>query len=195
MQEERGAGKTAGARGPVSPAGARLRWGGWLRLRAPRLRWGGWLRLPGDTRAAAVWAGLIVVAALGHGLLAPALDDWRSARRPMTPGCRVARVLDGDTVDLFCPERGWLRARIIGYDSPELFSPRCMAERDAAVHATRVLGTWVRMATSTEVAFLGHDRYRRTLVDMRLSGQRVARAMVASGNGRRYFGGLRGGWC
>jgi endonuclease YncB( thermonuclease family) len=131
----------------------------------------------------------------GRAALAPVVDDWRSARRPMTSGCRVARVLDGDTLDLFCPGRGWFRARIDGYDAPELFSPRCMAERDAAVRATRVLGTWVRMATTIEVAFLGHDPYGRTLVDMRLGGQRVARAMVATGNGRRYAGGHRGGWC
>jgi len=142
-----------------------------------------------------LWAGLITAVTLACGVGAPALDDWRSARRPMTPGCRVVRVLDGDTLDLFCPERGWLRARIVGYDAPELFSPRCMAERDAAVMATRVLGTWVRMATTTEVAILGRDRYGRTLVDMRLSGQRVAREMIASGQGRRYLGGLRGGWC
>jgi endonuclease YncB( thermonuclease family) len=159
------------------------------RRRLPRLR------LSRDVRAAAIWAGLVTLVTLAYGVGAPAVDDWRSARRPMTAGCRVVRVLDGDTLDLVCPERGWLRARIVGYDSPELFSPRCMAERDAAVMATRVLGTWVRMATKTEVAFLGRDRYGRTLVDMRLSGQRVAREMIASGQGRRYLGGLRGGWC
>ena len=152
-------------------------------------------RLPGEVRAALIWAALIAVVTLAWGEGGPRIDDWRSARREMTPLCRVGRVLDGDTLSLFCPGRGWLRARIVGYDSPELFSPRCMAERDAAVQATRVLGTWVRMATSVEVAFLGHDRYGRTLVDMRLSGQRVAEAMVESGNGRRYAGGYRGGWC
>ena len=71
-----------------------------------------------------------------------------------------------------------MRARIVGYDAPELFSPMCEAERVAAERARAVLATWVRHATATEVAFLGHDRYRRTLVDMRLSGQRVAEGMV-----------------
>ena len=89
-----------------------------------------------------------------------------------------------------------MRARIVGYDAPELFSPGCAAERAAAERARAGagdLGAATRPAT--EVAFLGHDRYRRTLVDMRLSGQRVAQGMVGSGNGRRYFGHLRGGWC
>ena len=45
------------------------------------------------------------------------------------------------------------------------------------------------------MALLGHDRYGRMLVDMRLSGQRVAQGMVDAGLGRRYFGHLRGGWC
>ncbi len=115
--------------------------------------------------------------------------------RPMRPDCRVVRVLDGDTVDLSCPGQGELRARIVGYDSPELFSPRCPAERAAATQATRALGSWVRDAAGVEVAVLGHDRYGRTLVDMRLGGQRVARGMVERGNGRRYFGNHRGGWC
>lgn len=138
--------------------------------------------------------GFIAIAG-GHAVLAPAVDDWRSGRGAMRPDCRVVRVLDGDTVDLACPGRRAVRARIVGYDAPELYSPRCTAERDAAVRATRILGTRVGNATRTEVAFLGHDRYGRTLVDMRLGGQRVAREMVASGAGRRYPGGLRGGWC
>ncbi|MFO1210597.1 MAG: thermonuclease family protein [Amaricoccus sp.] len=138
--------------------------------------------------------GFIAIAG-GHAVLAPAVDDWRSGRRAMRPDCRVVRVLDGDTVDLACPGRRAVRARIVGYDAPELYSPRCTAERDAAVRATRILGTRVGNATRTEVAFLGRDRYGRTLVDMRLGGQRVAREMVASGAGRRYPGGLRGGWC
>ena len=148
-----------------------------------------------EVRAAAFWVAALLALSGGYAALAPVVDDWRSALRPMRADCRVLQVLDGDTLELFCPERGWLRARIIGYDSPELFSSRCEAERAAAAQATRVLGTWVRHATRIEVAFLGRDRYGRSLVDMRLGGQRVAREMVATGNGRRYFGSLRGGWC
>jgi endonuclease YncB( thermonuclease family) len=104
-------------------------------------------------------------------------------------------VLDGDTVELVCPGQRWMRARIVGYDSPELRSPGCEAERAAAVAATRALGAWVRRATRVEVAVLGRDRYGRRLVDMRLDGRRVAQGMVEAGHGRRYFGRLRGGWC
>lgn len=149
----------------------------------------------GELRAAAFWALALAGLTAGYALLAPTVDDWRSGRRPMTPDCRVARVIDGDTVDLSCMGRGWARARIVGYDSPELFTPGCAAEHAAAGRARDVLDNWARHATRTEVAFLGTDRYGRALVDMRLSGQRVAAAMVETGNGRRYFGTLRGGWC
>ena len=162
-------------------------------------RRGGWRTGPafgsGDPRAAVFWGLAFVVLAGGYAVLAPIVDDWRSSLREMTAGCRVVRVIDGDTVDLGCVDRGVVRARIVGYDSPELFSPGCDAERVAAEQARRVLDTWARHATSTEVAFLGRDRYDRQLVDMRLSGQRVAASMVETGNGRRYFGNLRGGWC
>ena len=143
----------------------------------------------------AVWGAAFAGLAGGYGLFAPMADDWRSARREMRPDCRVTQVIDGDTVGLQCAGTGSVRARIVGYDAPELFSPGCEAERAAAERATRALGTWVSNATATEVAFLGTDRYDRALVDMRLSGQRVASGMVGSGNGRRYFGHARGGWC
>ena len=128
------------------------------------------------------WFLAFAVLSGGYAVLAPVVDDWRSAMRPMTRDCRVLQVVDGDTVDLGCPGRGTMRARIVGYDTPELFSPQCEAERAAAERAKQVLATWVRHATRTEVAFLGHDRYGRTLVDMRLSGQRVAQGMVEGGH-------------
>ena len=162
------------------------------RVRWPwRWRWR-W-RLGADQQAAVFWFLAFALLSGAYALLAPVVDDWRAGMRAMTRDCRVAGVVDGDTVNLACAGKGTLRARIVGYDAPELFSPRCAAERVAAGRAKQVLGTWVWHATSTEVAFLGRDRYRRTLVDMRLSGQRVAQGMVASG--RRYFGRLRGGWC
>jgi micrococcal nuclease len=167
------------------------------RLRRPgrRLRWPGRGRPGADLKASAFWGLAFAGLSGGYAVLAPVLDDWRSGLREMTASCRIEQVIDGDTVDLGCIDRGRLRARIVGYDSPELYSPACDAERAAAEQAARVLGNWVRHATRTEVAFLGRDRYGRYLVDMRLSGQRVATAMVETGNGRRYFGSFRGGWC
>jgi micrococcal nuclease len=146
-------------------------------------------------RAAAFWLAAFATLSVGYAVLAPAVDDGRSALRPMRADCRVLDVLDGDTVELACPARARMRARIVGYDSPELRSPACEAERAAAAAAREALGAWLRQATRVEVAVLGRDRYGRRLVDMRLDGRRVARGMVEAGKGRRYFGRLRGGWC
>ena len=164
-----------------------------------RVRWPWWWRWRGllgaEARAAVFWFLVLAVLSGGYAVLAPVVDDWRSAARPMTRDCRISGVVDGDTVNLGCVGKGMMRARIVGYDTPELFSPGCAAEAEAAARAKQALATWAWHATSTEVAFLGRDRYGRELVDMRLSGQRVAEGMVGGGYGRRYLGKLRGGWC
>jgi endonuclease YncB( thermonuclease family) len=146
-------------------------------------------------RHALVWGAVTAGLAGGFAVFAPMVDDLRSDMREMRSDCSVVRVIDGDTVELSCPGRGTERARITGYDAPELHSAVCEAERQAAAEARRVLENWTRNAHPLEVAFTGRDRYDRPLVDMRLGGSRVAAAMVEAGHGRRYFGNLRGGWC
>jgi endonuclease YncB( thermonuclease family) len=142
-----------------------------------------------------IWGAVTAGLTGGFAVFAPAVDDLWSDMREMRADCSVVRVIDGDTVDLSCPGQGTERARITGYDAPELQSAACAAERQAAEEARRVLENWVRNAYPLEVAFTGRDRYDRALVDMRLGGSRVAAAMVEAGHGRRYFGNLRGGWC
>ncbi len=119
----------------------------------------------------------------------------------------MLRVVDGDTVEIGCPDGaaaggGAFPARIVGYDAPELFSPRCPAERQAALASQAALSRLLReggamagQAGGLRIALLGPDRYRRELVDLRVGGERVADRMVAEGHGRRYLGGRRGGWC
>ena len=156
-----------------------------------RFRSGG--RRP-DLKAGAVWAVLFMAIGGGYGVVGPMVDDYRSGLRAMESGCRVERVIDGDTVDLACGPRR-VRARIDGYDTPELFSAACAAEQEAGQQARRALATAAGATRRTQVAFLGGDKYGRELVDMRLDGRRVAALMVEAGHGRRYLGGLRGGWC
>ena len=115
--------------------------------------------------------------------------------RAMTRDCRVAGVVDGDTVNLACAGEADAQGADRRLRRAGALLAAVRGGAGAAARAKQVLATWVWHATSTEVAFLGRDRYGRTLVDMRLSGQRVAQGMVASGNGRRYVGRLRGGWC
>jgi micrococcal nuclease len=160
------------------------------RRSARRARAGG-----AQLRHALIWGAVTAGLAGGFAVLAPLVEDLRSDMREMRTDCSVVRVIDGDTLDLSCPGRGTERARITGFDAPELYSAACSAERQAAEQARRVLESWVRNAYPLEVAFTGRDKYDRALVDMRLGGSRVAAAMVEAGHGRRYFGSLRGGWC
>ena len=46
-------------------------------------------------------------------------------------GCRVTGVIDGDTVERACRGKSGVRARLAGYDAPDLFSPLCVSDMPA----------------------------------------------------------------
>jgi endonuclease YncB( thermonuclease family) len=141
---------------------------------------------------------LFIVTAAGALVVLPHAADALSGLvrgRVADDGCRVVQVIDGDSVGLWCPARGYERARLVGFDTPELFSPGCAAELTAALAAKwrlRVL-IWTAGAVRTDRA--GEDRYGRALVSLILDGQDVRRTMIAEGHGRPYAGGERQGWC
>ena len=140
---------------------------------------------------------------MGLGVLAfvlvPTLADFvNAALRPVSSAegtCRILNLIDGDTVTLMCPETGIERERLLGFDTPEKYSPNCVAELVAAEKATWGLRTMILRAERVEIAHQGADRYGRALVRLTLDGQDVARAMVKAGHARAYGGGLRGSWC
>jgi len=109
--------------------------------------------------------------------------------------CRVARVIDGDTVVMACPGREAVRARLTGFDTPELSAPGCAAERVAAQRAKAHLQRLLRRADEISMVRSGTDRYGRALVEMRLDGQRLSALMIDAGLARAYTGGQRAPWC
>lgn len=109
--------------------------------------------------------------------------------------CRILRVVDGDTVTLMCAEEGMQSARLLGFDTPEKFSPQCTAEFVAAERAAWALRTMIQKADRLELRREGVDQYGRALVRLELDGQDVADRMIREGHGRRYGGGPRGSWC
>ncbi|MGL5010375.1 MAG: thermonuclease family protein [Paracoccaceae bacterium] len=132
--------------------------------------------------------GLIVVPFLADGVLAVA--------RPIAAGagqCRVLRVVDGDTVTLWCAG-GIERARLEGFDAPELFSPGCLGELVAAQKAKWVLRGHL-LAEGVRLERGGLDRYARRLVTVWVGDAPLAQMMVEAGHARSYAGGTRGGWC
>jgi micrococcal nuclease len=110
-------------------------------------------------------------------------------------GCRVTYVADGDTVHLACPETGEVIARLLGFDTPEVYSPGCREELAAGQQATAILRQILRSGPITSARFEGHDRYGRELVRLEVGGQDIARKMIASGYAVRYSGGRSPDWC
>ena len=138
----------------------------------------------------------MVVAALGYFGVPYGADAINIAFGAKgVEGCRVLRVIDGDTVTLCCPEIGVERARLTGFDAPELSSPQCASEYAQAVAATWYLR---RLLAGGQVLTVQHgqmDRYARRLATLSIDGVPVARSMIAAGHGRPYGGAQRRGWC
>lgn len=165
---------------PVSRRGPRP--SGGRRFPRRRRRYGFWTKL--------ATAALLALAALPQ--LGDAVSGWWTAP---TAGCRVVSVIDGDTVSLWCPQTGTERARLMGFDAPELFSPQCPAEAAKALAATWALRTTLWTAGEVTVRRHGTDRWGRALVDLRADGVPVGRGLIEAGLARPYEGGRREGWC
>jgi len=143
------------------------------------------------------WLRAVIAAAvLGLVALPWAADAVTAVLGPKSDaGCRVASVVDGDTVRLWCRGRGLFKARLTGFDAPEVFSPSCASEFAAGMAATWHLRRILFDADTIAVGFSGRDRYGRDLVSLAVDGRPVAGRMIADGHARAYGGGARGGWC
>ena len=146
--------------------------GAWF-YRAPRLV------------AACLLAGCVSSTDPGPVGTAPAVDT----------GCQVTYIADGDTVHLACPDTGEVKARLLGFDTPEVYSPGCREELAAGRQATDILRQVLRSGPITAARFEGHDRYGRELVRLEVGGQDVARTMISTGYAVPYSGGRSPDWC
>ena len=134
--------------------------------------------------------GLVLVPTLAD-LVNAAMKTVASEQGP----CRIIRVVDGDTVSLVCPEDGMVSARLLGFDTPEKYAPKCLGEFLAAEKASWHLRALIQGADRLSLTQEGTDQYGRALVRLELDGVDVARLMIRAGRARQYGGGLRGGWC
>jgi micrococcal nuclease len=114
---------------------------------------------------------------------------------PDANGCRLIKVIDGDTLVLACENFGVFRARLAGFDTPEIFTPGCLGEWQAGQAATWYLRRLLWSAGLVEYRVRGTDKYGRKLVAVQVDGRPLSDLMVAAGHARAYDGGRRYGWC
>jgi micrococcal nuclease len=142
---------------------------------------------------------LVMGLAVAGLVLVPTIADLVNAvMKPVASEqgtCRIIRVIDGDTVSMICPEDGMMSARLLGFDTPEKYAPRCLAEFVAAEKASWALRTLIQKADRISLTQDGTDQYGRALIRLELDGVDAARLMIRSGHARTYGGGLRGSWC
>ena len=101
------------------------------------------------------------------------------------------RVVDGDTVEV--REQPY---RVIGFDTPETWEPRCAHELSLGIAATEATEALVSGGRRLELDVLPRrDRYGRGLARLTADGQDVADLMIAAGHARPYRGGRRSSWC
>jgi micrococcal nuclease len=110
------------------------------------------------------------------------------------PKCAITRVVDGDTIKVACSESQG-NVRLVGFDTPETFRPRCNAEKRLGEHAKATLETLLRTAHQIDLRRTGIDKYSRALARVYIDGVDVAKPMIAQGLAVPYDGGKRMNWC
>ena len=153
------------------------------------------------------WAGTILAAALALSGCETAPDprEFRTmsgnhgtvaADGTVTPtACRIQRVVDGDTLTLRCPDLRPVNVRLLGYDAPESYKPRCREEAIAGLRAKEALHGYVAQARNPVFHLHGVDRYGRPLMSVQFDGHDISDLMISEGYGVAYHGERRIDWC
>ena len=124
--------------------------------------------------------------------LALGLADGAGATGSTT--CRVTRVTDGDTLHIDCGH-GDRRVRLMGYDTPEIYHPKCAAEKRAGEAETRMMAALVASGPVTGERVVGKDRYRRDLAWVTIGGRDVSATMLKTPWALPYAGHRHPDWC
>lgn len=113
---------------------------------------------------------------------------------PELENCRVSHVYDGDTVALDCGA-GEIRARLMGFNTPETRDAECPQERALGDQATARLRALLAGGGVTIRQGDGADKYGRQLIRIWIGHEDVAAIMIREKLAEPYSGGHRRDWC
>ncbi len=100
-------------------------------------------------------------------------------------------VVDGDTIDVQGD-----RFRLVGFETPETYRPKCDFELALGRAANSRLRNLLDGVQRVDLVVLpGRDRYDRGLARLIVQQVDVADTLVSERLARRYDGGKRSGWC
>lgn len=107
------------------------------------------------------------------------------------------QVVDGDTVKVQGEN-----VRLMGFDTPEIFRPKCAREKALGKEASLYLWQLLRQADDTKLVLerksdgtARRDKYQRLLGRLYVNGIDVGALQIRAGFARPYSGGKRKGWC
>jgi micrococcal nuclease len=129
-----------------------------------------------------------------HKILAAFAVVISCAAADAAPSCQVTKVTDGDTLHMTC-DGAKHKVRLLGFDTPEIYHPKCASEKAMGEEATRVMAALVASGPVTGVTFKGHDRYGRDLAWVEVGGRDVTTVMLASGLAVVYVPHRKMDWC
>ena len=110
------------------------------------------------------------------------------------PRCAITHVVDGDTIKASCKSSNGT-IRLLGFDTPETYAPRCDAEKQLGQKAKEYLVAQLRSAKTIHPKVNGKDKYGRTLASLSIDGEALEELMIRSGHAVQYGGGKRINWC
>lgn len=128
--------------------------------------------------------------------LCAAIAPLQAAEFSGLPRAQVERVIDGDTVKMrvaiWLEQEILISVRLSGVDTPELFRPKCEAERALALEAKSFVEDFLQ-GGEAELIDIEQGKYAgRVVARIEADGEDLGSALVAAGLGVRA---KKGNWC
>jgi micrococcal nuclease len=124
-------------------------------------------------------------------LLTVAASIWSAPLYAEEISARSIYVIDGDTIDI-----NGARYRLVGFDTPETYRPKCDYEKALGNQPTARLKQLIGGIAIIDLAVQpGRDRYGRGLARLFVNDYDVGAILINEGLARPYNGGRRASWC